>query len=65
MNETPTAKVHGVTLKEKFIGRKQDLAHLNVFGCIAYVHIPCEKKSKLDSKSWLWLLHRHQIIAIL
>ena len=43
--------VHGVTLEEKFIGRRPDLAHLKIFGCIAYVHILDEKTAKLDPKA--------------
>lgn len=48
MNRTPIATVHGVTPEEKFIGRKLDLVHLKVFGCIACVHILDEKRTKLD-----------------
>ncbi len=51
MNRTPTAAVHGVTPEEKFTSRKPDLSHLKVFGCIAYVHIPDELRSKLDPKA--------------
>ena len=51
MNRTPTAAVHGMTPEEKFTGRKPNLAHLKVFGCIAYVHIPDELRSKLDPKA--------------
>ncbi len=50
MNRTPTAAIHGMTPKEKFIGKKPNVSHLRVFGCIAYVHVPDEKKSKLDQK---------------
>jgi hypothetical protein len=39
-----------MTLEEKFTGKKPDVSHFRVFGCIAYVHVPEEKKSKLDSK---------------
>ena len=49
MNKTPTSTMNGVTPEEKFIGRRQDLAHLKVFGCITYVHIPDEKRTKLDT----------------
>ena len=48
MNRTPTTAVHGVTLEEKFTGRKPYLLHVKVFGCIAYVHIPDEKMIELD-----------------
>jgi transposase InsO family protein len=39
MNRTPTATVHGMTPEEKFTGKKPDVSHLKVFGCIAYVHV--------------------------
>jgi len=51
MNRTPTMVVHGMTLEEKFTGKKLDVSHLRVFGCIAYVHVPDEKRSKLDPKA--------------
>ena len=51
MNRTPTAAVHNVTCEEKFTGRKPDLAHLKVFGCIAYVHVPDELRTKLNPKA--------------
>ncbi len=51
MNRTPTAAVHGMTLEEKYSGRKPDLSHLKVFGCIAYVHVLDELHTKLDPKA--------------
>ncbi|MCO5564845.1 hypothetical protein L7F22_018513 [Adiantum nelumboides] len=39
MNRTPTATVHNVTSEEKLFGKKPDLGHLKVFGCISYVHV--------------------------
>jgi hypothetical protein len=51
MNKTPIAIVHGMTPKEKYSGKKPDLSHLKVFGCIAYVHVPNELRTKLDSKA--------------
>ncbi|MCO5574122.1 hypothetical protein L7F22_027901 [Adiantum nelumboides] len=51
MNRTPTAAIHNVTPEEKFFGKKPDLGHLKVFGCIAYVHVPDELRTKLDSKA--------------
>ena len=50
MNRTPTTAVHGVTPEHKFTGRCPDLSHLKVFGCVSYMHIPVEKRSKLDPK---------------
>ncbi|MCO5596603.1 hypothetical protein L7F22_050669 [Adiantum nelumboides] len=46
MNRTPTVAVHNVTPEEKFFGKKPDLGHLKVFGCIAYVHVPNELRTK-------------------
>jgi len=40
-----------MTPEEKFTGKKPDVSHLRVFSCIAYVHVPDEKKSKLDLKA--------------
>jgi len=50
MNQTPIAAVHGMTLEKKFTGKKVDVSHFRMFGCIAYVHVPDEKRSKLDPK---------------
>ena len=40
-----------LTPKERFYGRKPGLAHLKVFGCLAYVHVPTKVRSKLDPKA--------------
>jgi hypothetical protein len=40
-----------MTPEEKFTGKKPDVSHLRVFGCIAYVHVFDEKISKLDPKA--------------
>jgi len=50
VNQTPTTTIHGMTLEEKFTCNKLDVSHLRVFGCIAYVHVPNEKRSKLNPK---------------
>jgi hypothetical protein len=51
MNRTPTTIVHGMTPEEKFTGKKPNVSHLIMFGCIAYMHVPDEKRSKLDPKA--------------
>ena len=51
MNMTPTAAIHDVTPEEKYTGKKLDVSHLKVFGCIAYVHVPDELRTKLDPKA--------------
>lgn len=40
-----------MTPQEAWSGMKPNISHLRVFGSIAYVHVPNEKRSKLDSKS--------------
>jgi hypothetical protein len=50
MNRTPIVTVHGMTPEEKFTGKKLDVSHSKVFGCITYVHVPDEKRSKLNPK---------------
>ncbi|MCO5597668.1 hypothetical protein L7F22_051749 [Adiantum nelumboides] len=51
MKMTHTAAVHDMTLEEKFTGKKPDVSHFKVFGCIAYVHVPDELRTKLDPKA--------------
>ena len=36
---------------ELYFGTKRNLRHLRVFGSIAYVHVPKEKRRKLDAKA--------------
>jgi hypothetical protein len=40
-----------MTPEEKFTGKKLDVSHIRVFGCITYVHVPDDKRSKLDPKA--------------
>ena len=42
----------GVTSYEKLKDRKPNLSHLRVLGARASVHIPKEKRKKLDERSW-------------
>ncbi|MCO5559204.1 hypothetical protein L7F22_012799 [Adiantum nelumboides] len=51
MNRTPTAAIHDMTSEKKFIGKKPDVSHFKVFGCIAYVHVPDELRTKIDLKA--------------
>ena len=37
--------------KEEWLGKKISHSHIRVFGCEAYVHVPKEKRQKLDPKS--------------
>ena len=37
--------------EKKYTSIKVDISHFKVFGCIAYVHIPDEKRTKMDPKA--------------
>ncbi|MCO5583827.1 hypothetical protein L7F22_037742 [Adiantum nelumboides] len=40
-----------MTLEETFTGRKPNVSHFKVFGCIAYVHVRDALRTKLDPKA--------------
>lgn len=51
-NRIPTtAMKESTTPYEKWYGRKPNISHLKVFGCIAYAHIPEVERRKLDKKA--------------
>eukprot|EP00253_Pinus_taeda_P024014 PITA_24014 len=51
VNRSPSSALEDKTPQEVWTGKKPSLSHLRVFGCDAYVHVPKEKRTKLDSKS--------------
>ena len=50
-NQSPTVQLKEKTPFECFHERKPEAYHLKVFGCNSYVHVPDEKRSKLDKKA--------------
>jgi len=50
VNRSPSSALEDKTPQEVWTGKKPSLSHLGVFGCDAYVHVPKEKQTKLDSK---------------
>ena len=36
------------TPREMYTGKKPEVSHLKIFGCLLYVHIPKEKRTKMD-----------------
>eukprot|EP00253_Pinus_taeda_P001900 PITA_01900 len=50
VNRSPSLALEDKTLQEVWTGKKPSLSHLKVFGCDAYVHVPKEKRTKLDNK---------------
>jgi len=51
LNRSPTFSVQNMTPKEAWSGRQPSVGHFKIFGCIAYAHIPNEKRKKLDDKA--------------
>ncbi|MCO5564554.1 hypothetical protein L7F22_018218 [Adiantum nelumboides] len=50
MNRSPTKILKGITPYEALHKVKPKVHHLRVFGCLAFTHVPDEKKKKLDDK---------------
>ena len=42
MNRCPTKSVKNMIPEEAWSGRKYNVGHMRVFGCVAYAHIPDE-----------------------
>jgi hypothetical protein len=36
------------TPEEMFLGEKSEVIHFKIFGCLVFVHVPKEKRTKLD-----------------
>jgi hypothetical protein len=51
MNKSPSAALDEKVAEEVWTSNEVDYSGLRVFGCLAYVHIPSEERSKLDPKS--------------
>jgi transposase InsO family protein len=50
-NRSSTKAVPDMTPEEAWSGSRPSISHLKVFGCRVYVHVPKEKRSKLDAKT--------------
>ena len=46
-NCTPHRVLENKTPKEVFFGKKPEFIHLRIFGCLVYIHILKEKRTKL------------------
>jgi hypothetical protein len=47
-NRSPHRVFGNETPEETFTGEKPEVSHLRIFGCPVYVHVPKDKRSKLD-----------------
>ena len=50
-NRSPTTALKDETRFEHLFGKKPDISHLKVFGCVSYVHVPDSQRRKLDAKA--------------
>ncbi|KAG8481238.1 hypothetical protein CXB51_026069 [Gossypium anomalum] len=51
LNKLPTHTVKDKTPFEAWHGLKPSVAHLKVFGCVCYVLVPAERRTKLEKRS--------------
>ncbi|GKC58826.1 copia-type polyprotein [Tanacetum coccineum] len=51
LNRSPTAALEDCTPEEKWSNRKPSVGYFRIFGCVVHVHIPKEKRKKLDNRS--------------
>jgi hypothetical protein len=47
-NKIPHKILGNKTPEEVFIGKKQEVNHLRIFGCPVFIHVPKEKRAKLE-----------------
>ena len=47
-NRTPHRVLEKKTPEEVFSSKKTEVSHLRIFGYLVYIHIPKEKRTKLD-----------------
>jgi transposase InsO family protein len=47
-NRCPHAILKDKTLEEVFLGIKLEVGHLRIFGCPVYIHVPKEKRIKME-----------------
>jgi hypothetical protein len=47
-NKCPHAILKDKTPEEVFLGIKPEVGHLRIFGCLVYIHVPKEKRTKME-----------------
>ena len=55
-SRTPHRVLEKKKTQEVFFGKKKEVIHLRIFGCLVYIHIPKEKRTKVDPsrRVYLW-----------
>lgn len=56
LNRTSSSQTPNITPMEMWSGVKPSLDHVRIFGCEGYVHVPDQKRNKLDCKSHKMML---------
>lgn len=56
LNRCPTLAVKNITPEEAWSGVKPSVEHFRVFGCVAHVHVPDARRTKLEDKSFACVL---------
>lgn len=51
LNRCPTKAMKDMTPIEAWSGHKPTVNHFRVFGCLCYIHVPEQKRHKLEEKS--------------
>jgi hypothetical protein len=51
-NISPHKVLENKTPKEMFLVEKSEVGHFRIFGCPVFVHVPKEKRTKLDPSRW-------------
>src|ERR1700733_1595984 len=46
--------------REAWYGKRPSIRHYRIWGCPAYVHIPKEKRKKLQNKAWKGVFVRYR-----
>jgi hypothetical protein len=47
-NRSPQRILGKMTPEEAFTGRRPDVEHINIFGCLNFSHVPSKRRTKLD-----------------
>jgi hypothetical protein len=47
-NKSPHRIFGKMTPEEAFTGRRPDVKHIRIFGCLTFSHVPSERRTKLD-----------------
>ncbi|KPU81756.1 uncharacterized protein Dana_GF21660 [Drosophila ananassae] len=51
LNRTGKSSLEGLSPYQLWLGKKRRIKHLRIVGSTSYVHIPCQKRKKMDEKA--------------